>query len=663
MNGFSFKVGLHIELDGTAMQIERLQPDGQVLLSRQTDGQLLLESQPNLLQAYMAGKLQAITAATPVGEHPPSSVQPYGRPLVDLPARIQAELRRRKHYLDYLGARSGYVFTAVQLKPLIDEAAKLIADHNPPSPTSVYRWHIKLQASGDIRALVPRFDRRGRRELKQAERLLDLFTIAVEESYKSTPAATITTIEVRFHNLIDQENRSRLPNEQLRAPSRRTLYRLFDRLETYDKIVLQEGKGVADRRLRISKRSPEVSEILERVEVDHTPLDLFLIDDVTGLPLGRPTLTVAIDYFSRLPIGYYLSFGGTSTSAVMGVLRHAILPKKSCPLKVSGLVVEHDWPCYGLMQSLVIDNGMEFHSQDLESVALDLGIHLQFCPTRTPRFKGAIERFLKTINYNFTHQMPGTSLARFTERGDYDSAKHALLTLAELRHVTEKWLLDIYAQQIHRGIGTTPWAKWHDGAQRKALALPNSLAALQKRIGRVEERKLRHDGLWLQGIRYASDALQPVLRAWGEGVSIRIVYDPDDLGEIQVWPPEQETPLAIPAVHQEYACGLTMLQHDLLRQELRAMGRNAEDSAALMQAKQQLAQAIDTLMSSRKQRSRRKSAQIHGMNSEQPDRRFVAPKPMPQSKAVSIPSTQTDQIAGEQAIYSFFSKADLKKRA
>lgn len=661
MNGFSFKVGLHIELDGTAVQIERLQPDGQVLLSRQIDGQLLLESQPNLLQAYTAGKLQVITAVA--GGHIPNSVQPYGRPLVDLPARIQAELRRRKHYLDYLGARSSYVFTAVQLKPLIAEAAKVIADHKPPSPTSVYRWYIKFQASGDIRALVPRFDRRGRRDLKQAERLLDLFAIAVEESYKSTPVATITTIETRFHNLIDQENLGRLSNEQLCAPSKRTLYRLFDRLEAYDKVVLQEGKGVADRRLRISKRSPLVSEVLERVEVDHTPLDLFLIDDVTGLPLGRPTLTVAIDCFSRLPVGYYLNFGGTSTAAVMGVLRHAILPKKSCPLKVLGLVVEHDWPCYGLMQSLVIDNGMEFLSQDLESVALDLGIHLQFCPTRTPRFKGVIERFLKTINYSFTHQIPGTSLARLAERGDYDPAKHALLTLAEFKHVAEKWLLDIYAQQTHRGIGITPWAKWNDGARRKVLTLPNSLEALQKRIGRVEERKLRHDGLWLLGIRYASDALQPVLRAWDEGVSVRIVYDPDDLGEIQVWPPEQETPLAIPAVHQEYASGLTLLQHDLLRQELRAMGRNAEDSAALMQAKQQLAQAIETLMSSRKQRSRRKSAQIHGMTSERPDRRFVAPKAPPQLKSVSIPTTRTDQTAGEQAIYSFFSKADNKKRA
>lgn len=72
-------------------------------------------------------------------------------------------------------------------------------------------------------------------------------------------------------------------------------------MEAYDQTRLKDGKHVADRRYRVAKAGPVADGILLRVEVDHTPLDLFLIDDVTGLPLGRPVLTLFIDVYSRFP--------------------------------------------------------------------------------------------------------------------------------------------------------------------------------------------------------------------------------------------------------------------------------------------------------------------------------------------------------------------------
>jgi putative transposase len=75
--------------------------------------------------------------------------------------------------------------------------------------------------------------------------------------------------------------------------------------------------------------------------MDHTPLDLFLIDDRTWLPLGRPTLTVALDCYSRMILGYYLSYGGTSAAAVLATLRHAILPKESAAPAIPSLSVNN----------------------------------------------------------------------------------------------------------------------------------------------------------------------------------------------------------------------------------------------------------------------------------------------------------------------------------
>lgn len=78
---------------------------------------------------------------------------------------------------------------------------------------------------------------------------------------------------------------------------------------------------------------------------------------------------------------------------------------------------------------MVVDNGMEFHGNDLDSVAYDLGIRIQFCPKHQPRFKGVVERYLGTCNRFFAHQLPGTSLSRWHLRGDYDPLKHAVLII------------------------------------------------------------------------------------------------------------------------------------------------------------------------------------------------------------------------------------------
>jgi putative transposase len=382
--------------------------------------------------------------------------------------------------------------------------------------------------------------------------------------------------------------------------------------------------------------------------MDHTPLDLFLIDEKTWLPLGRPTLTVAIDRYSRMLLGYYLSFGSPSTAAVMGALRHAILPKTLSKADMPSVHIEHTWPCYGLPAQIVVDNGMEFHSNDLDSVAYDLGIHIQFCPKHQPRFKGAVERFLGTVNYNFAHQLPGTSFARFYQRGDYDPQKCALLTFAELKHLFEKWVVDVYAQTVHRGLGTTPWARWHEGLAHHEPELPEDLRVLQRRIGLVKSRCLRRDGIQLNGIRYSGDALQPILSAFGEGVQVRVSYDAEDLGEIQVWGPNDADPVTVLALDQGFARGLTLRQNETLRDLLREQGASAEDPVALQRARNELSQSISELMVSRKQTARRRGAALKGFSSNLPGGSVPSVESPPNPRPPAKPRSNTPDDAKDE---------------
>lgn len=61
---------------------------------------------------------------------------------------------------------------------------------------------------------------------------------------------------------------------------------------------------------------------LELVIMDHTPIDAFVVfDNEHFLPLGRPTLTVAIDVATRMVLGYLLSFEPASLYSVLTTLK------------------------------------------------------------------------------------------------------------------------------------------------------------------------------------------------------------------------------------------------------------------------------------------------------------------------------------------------------
>lgn len=612
MSGFGLRKNMVFEWNGTCHRIERVQPNGEVLLERLEDGCLSILAQDMLLRAYANGEIQALPTDMNSKE---GGLPIFSRPLDELSDAIQNEVERRRHYLQVVMSSDKIAFTKSHIQPIILEAASEICDPHPPSAVTLWRWYRRYSATRDWRALIPRIDRRGSSKFKQSKHVLRFAEEAIEEAFKLSPRATCISIYTRLVAKIEAANRHLPAAGQHKRPALRTMYRMLGSIEAYQRVAFREGKAAADKKYRLVKSSTRTTRILERVEIDHTPLDLFLIDDKTRLPLGRPTLTVVIDHFSRMLLGYYLSYGAPSLAAVMGALRHAILPKPPIVEAIPKLKVDRVWSCYGVPDTMVVDNGLEFHSNALEEVAFDLGSHLLFCPKFEPRFKGVVERYLGTINRFFSHQLPGTSLAHLHERGDYDPQKHALLSLAEFNHIFQKWVLDIYAQTIHGGMHETPWSRWQDGLKYRSLDLPDTIRSLQRRIGKIEERSLRHDGILLHGIRYNSAELAPILCAHGIGTKVRVLYDAEDLGTIQVWGPDDQEPICVPALDQSYACGLTELQNKMAQVLAREKGASQQDPVALEKAKIELVAVVDELMASRKQRDRRRAGAIRGVSS------------------------------------------------
>lgn len=245
-------------------------------------------------------------------------------------------------------------------------------------------------------------------------------------------------------------------DKNLSPPSRRTVTR---RLEAYESRDFQRRRLGSKKAKYTFKGMPghvEVSAFLERVEIDHTPLDVMAkSDDPLCGYIGRPWLTVAIDVFTRCVLGVHIGFEPPSSLSVALCLTHAALPKSPA----SEFGVPLDWPMHGLPKEIVVDNGRDFISKAFRRGCEQYGIVLSLRPIGGPHYGGTIERLIGTM-VGQCHLLPGTTKNSVKAKGDYDSAKHASLTLSQVRRWFVEQLLGRYHLREHRMLRMPPLAAW-----------------------------------------------------------------------------------------------------------------------------------------------------------------------------------------------------------
>jgi len=72
-----------------------------------------------------------------------------------------------------------------------------------------------------------------------------------------------------------------------------------------------------------------VDNALEVMQIDHTQVDLHVVDEEYRRPIGRPWITVATDVPTRMVWGIYLTLDEPSEVSVALCLAHAVLPKEA----------------------------------------------------------------------------------------------------------------------------------------------------------------------------------------------------------------------------------------------------------------------------------------------------------------------------------------------
>lgn len=627
-------------------QVKRLLPGHLISVENMRTGDSRVVSFADLAQALFAGELRFVEQARSASQ----LVTGQQANLSDYPSHLRAVAEYRLQVIRPLlslappqRSREAVAARVAEIKQA--QQAGTVQPQTAISVASVYRWIKEYEQSGqDIRVLVGNSHKQGGKHSRLTDEVESIVCAVIQDLYYVPERVTSDDIHLEVVLRIEEENKFRHAGEKLSAPSKTTIWRRIDALDEMDKLVAKQGKRIAKRRSTQYGKTDYPSTPLERAEIDHTPMDIIVVDGKDNLPLGRPTLTYCLDTTTRYPLGFHFGFDPPSYLSVMECLHHAILTKGKVREKYG---TQHDWIACGIPGVLAVDNAKEFIGVDLLDACNSLGIELIQMPLRTPHFKAGVERMFGTLNTGLLHKLPGTTFSNPQQRGDYNSEQAACIDLETLDKVFHIFLLDDYAEDLHKGLGDIPARRWESITQDGFFPrLPASAEELKILLGRVAQRVIQPYGIEFMGLRYNSQDLAP-LRTHLEGAQSRIKYDPTDLGCIHVYDPNQHVYIQVECLDKEYAGGLSLWKHRVIL-NLARKEQDKVDILSLARARRQIQEIVEKSKSDKKIKSRSRIARWETggkpvgcgeENTSLPEMAPPPPLPSPSAQS-SLPSQQ-----------------------
>ena len=145
----------------------------------------------------------------------------------------------------------------------------------------------------------------------------------------------------------------------LKPPHRRTIERRLGDLDLRHR-AQRRGETRIEKATMPVPGTLSTSRPLEIVQIDHTKADIFVVDEESREPIGRPWLTLAMDVFSRMVTGFYLTMDAPSRLSTSLCLLHSVYDKTTW---LKAREIEEPWPVAGLPDRVHVDNGADFRSR------------------------------------------------------------------------------------------------------------------------------------------------------------------------------------------------------------------------------------------------------------------------------------------------------------
>lgn len=276
-------------------------------------------------------------------------------------------------------------------------------------------------------------------------------------------------------------------------------------------------------------------------EIDATIADVFLvaIRDRSRI-IGKPTLYLIYDKWSRLVVGYYVGLEAPSWPAAMMAIVN-IAEDKAALCQRYGIPYDpSDWPAQSVYPQVFVGDRGEMLSQDSSLLSNNLAITVKNAPSLRPDRKGTVECGFKLIQRSMADVVPGYEPPEnvHKRRGKkYD--KDACLTLDEFTAILLRNIIahnrsamknyPLSAEQLCQGLSPTPIELWSADIKRRA----GSLTRYDENLVRFsllpkDKAIVTREGIYFRGCHYTcSEAMERgwFVRAGQRRFTVDISYD------------------------------------------------------------------------------------------------------------------------------------------
>ncbi|USK60401.1 DDE-type integrase/transposase/recombinase [Peribacillus asahii] len=286
-------------------------------------------------------------------------------------------------------------------------------------------------------------------------------------------------------------------------------------------------------------------------QTDSTPLDIHCVSSLNrNILVGKPLLHMVIDCYSRMIVGFSLSYESlNSYSGAMMALLNSMTPKKEF-CKRYGIDMEDEWDVACIPQRIFTDRG-ELNGKQIEGAIEGLGISIQNSPPYFPQTKGIIESMFYHMTSRIKPHVDGVVNGnRVRERGEIDTRLKSNLSIEEVtailikciifynnHHVIEEYPLT--EQMLKQGIEKIPRKIWEFGLKNQKgqlRVLPYDVIRMHLLPTDSKGASITSKGVKFRKLLYASEfSLKnnwfQTARIKGSS-KIKVWYNPRDLTNI-----------------------------------------------------------------------------------------------------------------------------------
>ena len=164
--------------------------------------------------------------------------------------------------------------------------------------STAFRWRARFEAERRLSALLPKQPGRPKGHCQVDPRVDELVETQIQTFYLRPERPSIRELVDRI--------RAECRRIGLPPPNWRTVKLRIKRVDARKAMMRREGAAAAR-----AVFTPVVEEYrsagpLDVVQIDHTIVDLIVVDEVTRTPIGHPIPTLAIDIHTRVVTGFIL---------------------------------------------------------------------------------------------------------------------------------------------------------------------------------------------------------------------------------------------------------------------------------------------------------------------------------------------------------------------